>query len=108
ERRGGGDGEGPRAREAIDSDVGRTVAHACEPRRHGMREDAERAFTPFRGYGVAHRRAESPGPTVHDDHPLGREQRAVHEGAVARLLAVVRGQPPDAPDDPWPRDREPR
>ena len=45
-------------------------------------------------------------PGVHHDHPLGREQRAVHQAPVARLLEIVGEKPLQARQRARPGDPE--
>src|SRR5258705_6039858 len=63
---------------------------AGEARRHGAEQDPGGALASLARDGETHARAEPRRPAVHDDHAFWREQRAVHEGAVARLFDVAR------------------
>ena len=92
ERRGLGDAERARPGEPVDGDVAGLVEDVGETRRHRAREDGQRALAGFVRHGEGHRRAEPSSPAIHQDHPFRREQRAVQERAVSRVLEVVREQ----------------
>src|SRR2546423_5962968 len=52
-------------------------------------QNSERALATLQRYGEADARAETHRPAVNDDHPLGCEERAVDERAVAGFLDVT-------------------
>src|SRR3989441_1083088 len=96
-----------RAGQAIDGYLGGAVAHAGEARGHRARENRQGALAPpaVRRDGVAHRGAQPGRPAVHHDHPLGGQQRAIHERAVTGELDVVRQQSLEGRDGPGARER---
>ena len=65
------------------------IGRPCEPRRNGALQNLQCALTALGRHRVPNSRSEAGSPAVHDHHPLGREQRAVHERPVAGLLDVV-------------------
>ncbi len=84
--------DGMRAGNPQHGRVLRAIRGAGEPRWHGALQDQQRAFAALGRNGVPHARSQARRPAVHDDHSFGREQRAIDERAVARLLEIVRQQ----------------
>ena len=89
-----------RTRDTQDCGLAGAIGGPGEPGRHRALQDGQRTLPAFQGHGEAHARSKACGPAVHDDHTFWREQRAVHEGSVTRLLDVARQQSLEAGDSP--------
>ena len=78
--------------------VVRAIAGARQAGRDRALQNRQSALAAFHRDGEAHPRSKPRRPTVYHDHPLGCEQRTVHERAVARLLDVAGEQALNARD----------
>ncbi len=96
------------AQQPGDGGLAAQVGRAGEAGRELAGEQLGRRGAPGRRHDQREHVALPEDPGVDDDHPLGREQRAVDQAAVAGLLEVVREQPLQAGERARPGDAEHR